>query len=57
VERDKQWQRHSARNADDLRSTALRAGTYLPPGTESSNPPSSSDESVTNCGSRGRRAF
>jgi hypothetical protein len=45
VERDKQWQRHSARNADDLRSTALRAGTYLPPGTESSNPPSSSRES------------
>ena len=38
----------SARNADDLRSTALRAGTYLPPGTESSNPPSSSGESVAN---------
>ena len=48
VERDKQWQRHSARNADGLRSTALRAGTYLPPGTESSNPPSSSSESATN---------
>ena len=46
VERDKQWQRHSARNADDLRSTALRAGTYLPPGTESSNPASSSGESA-----------
>ena len=38
----------SARNADDLRSTALRAGTYLPPGTESSNPPSSSSESAAN---------
>ena len=38
----------SARNADDLRSTALPAGTYLPPGTESSNPPSSSGESTAN---------
>jgi hypothetical protein len=48
VERDKRWQRHSARNADGLRSTALRAGTYLPPGTESSNPPSSSAASCAN---------
>ena len=38
----------SARNADDLRSTALRAGTHLPPRTESSNPPSSSGESCAN---------
>jgi hypothetical protein len=56
VERDKQWQRHSARNADGLRSTALRAGTYLLPGTESSNPPSSSGESANlRCLGGGRR--